>query len=262
VIVETIALSRWCEDDAGDAGAAAHASLALNERPRPDRSALGIRPRRDVLILLLGYLYFKIARELRRWVSIGLISCAAVAQCAPAALGHLLEGRHAARRPGGGGGGPAWSRLAVLVLYVAPARFRALEWLPLGLLEHGRVRHRAAPRGARAVRCLGIDQITHAMVLEACWRCRRHVAVSALGARGQAWTAARRLVSSMWFRRPPVAAAERLWRGNRLPAADLFATAGALRPAARAGDLAFATMPRCARRAARKRSAKPKCRRW
>jgi hypothetical protein len=43
-----------------------------------------------VLILLLGYLYFKLAGEAYALVSIGLISFAAVAQFAPAVLGGIF----------------------------------------------------------------------------------------------------------------------------------------------------------------------------
>lgn len=51
---------------------------------------LGIRRAAIVVILLLGYLYFRLAGEAYALVSIGLISFAAVAQFAPAVLGGMV----------------------------------------------------------------------------------------------------------------------------------------------------------------------------
>ena len=53
------------------------------------RLLLGIRRAAIVALLLLGYLYFRIAGEAYALVSIGLISFAAVAQFAPAMLGGM-----------------------------------------------------------------------------------------------------------------------------------------------------------------------------
>src|SRR5205085_2312912 len=62
----------------------------LNQQPDLTRLLLGIRRGAIVLILLLGYLYFKLAGEAYALVSIGLISFAAVAQFAPAVLGGIF----------------------------------------------------------------------------------------------------------------------------------------------------------------------------
>jgi len=50
---------------------------------------LGIRRAAILVILLLGYVYFRLASEAYALVSIGLISFAAVAQFAPAILGGM-----------------------------------------------------------------------------------------------------------------------------------------------------------------------------
>ena len=142
----------------GDAGAAAPARLRLNERPDLTALLLGIRRGAIVLILLLGYLYFRATGEAYALVSIGLISFAAVAQFAPASWRYLLEGRHAGRRAGGPAGGFAvWFYTLLL-----PALARS-GWLPIGLLEQG-------PFGIALLKPLelfglaGLDQITHAMI--------------------------------------------------------------------------------------------------
>src|SRR5262249_58797720 len=62
----------------------------LNQRADLTRLLLGIRRGAIVLILLLGYLYFRLAGEAYALVSIGLISFAAVAQFAPVVLGGIF----------------------------------------------------------------------------------------------------------------------------------------------------------------------------
>src|SRR5258708_8147852 len=64
--------------------------LRLNQRPALTGLLLGIRRGAIVLILVLGYLYFKLAGEAYALVSIGLISFAAVAQFAPVVLGGIF----------------------------------------------------------------------------------------------------------------------------------------------------------------------------
>src|SRR6185503_20082827 len=87
VIVETIALSTMVCNDLVMPVLLRLRRLRLNERSDLTRLLLGIRRGAIVLILLLGYLYFKLAGEAYALVSIGLISFAAVAQFAPVVLG-------------------------------------------------------------------------------------------------------------------------------------------------------------------------------
>src|SRR5436853_5969718 len=86
VIVETIALSTMVCNDLVMPVLLRMRSLRLNERADLTGLLLGIRRGAIVLILLLGYLYFKLAGEAYALVSIGLISFAAVAQFAPVVL--------------------------------------------------------------------------------------------------------------------------------------------------------------------------------
>ena len=103
VIVETIALSTMVCNDLVMPVLLRCARCADRRSDLPGL-LLGIRRGAIVLILLLGYVYFRLAGEAYALVSIGLVSFAAVAQFAPGdARRHLLEGRHArrrARRPG------------------------------------------------------------------------------------------------------------------------------------------------------------------
>jgi len=84
VIVEAIAVSTMVCNDLV-------MPLVLRTRRQRDLSRLPLHVRRAVivLLLLLGYLYFRIAGEAYALVSIGLISFAAVAQFAPALIGGM-----------------------------------------------------------------------------------------------------------------------------------------------------------------------------
>src|SRR5205823_2342080 len=79
VIVETIALSTMVCNDLVMPVLLRLRRLRLNERRDLTGLLLGIRRGAIVLILLLGYLYYKLAGEAYALVSIGLISFAAVA---------------------------------------------------------------------------------------------------------------------------------------------------------------------------------------
>lgn len=159
VIVETIALSTMVCNDLVMPVLLRLRRLRLNERPDLTGLLLGIRRGAIVLILLLGYLYFKLAGEAYALVSIGLISFAAVAQFGPAILGGIFwkGGTRAGALCGLLAGFAVW----LYTLFI-PALARS-EWLPIGLIEHG-------PFGIELLRPLqlfgltGVDQINHAMI--------------------------------------------------------------------------------------------------
>ena len=90
VIVETIALSTMVCNDLVMPVLLRWRALGLQEARDLSGLLLGIRRGAIVFILLLGYLYFRLAGEAYALVSIGLISFAAVAQFAPALLGGLF----------------------------------------------------------------------------------------------------------------------------------------------------------------------------
>jgi Na+/proline symporter/nitrogen-specific signal transduction histidine kinase len=159
VIVETIALSTMVCNDLVMPVLLRLRRLRLNERRNLTGLLLGIRRGAIVLILLLGYLYFKLAGEAYALVSIGLISFAAVAQFAPAILGGIFwkGGTRAGALSGLLAGFAVW-----LYTLLLPALARS-GWLPSGLLDHG-------PFGIELLKPLqlfglaGLDQISHAMI--------------------------------------------------------------------------------------------------
>ena len=99
VIVETIALSTMVCNDLVMPVLLRMRSMRLHERRNLTGLLLGIRRGAIVAVILLGYVYFRLAGEAYALVAIGLISFAAVAQFAPADdRWHLLEGGDPLRR--------------------------------------------------------------------------------------------------------------------------------------------------------------------
>jgi len=159
VIVETIALSTMVCNDLVMPVLLRLRRLRLAERSDLTGVLLGIRRGAIVLILMLGFLYFRLAGEAYALVSIGLISFAAVAQFAPAILGGLFWKR-------GTRLGALWGLLTGFAIWLYTLLLPALErsgWLPIGVLEHG-------PFGIALLKPLelfgvsGLDQTTHAMI--------------------------------------------------------------------------------------------------
>ena len=159
VIVETIALSTMVCNDLVMPVLLRLRSLRLAERRDLTGLLLGIRRGAIVLILLLGFLYFRLAGEAYALVSIGLISFAAVAQFAPAILGGIFW-------KGGTRRGALWGLLTGFGIWLYTLLLPALErsgWLPISLLEHG-------PFGIELLKPLelfglsGLDATTHAMI--------------------------------------------------------------------------------------------------
>lgn len=133
VIVETIALSTMVCNDLVMPLLLRFRRIPLLDRDDLTGLLLGIRRGAIVLILLLGYLYFRLAGEAQALVSIGLISFAAVAQFAPAMFGGMYW--RDATRPGAlaglSGGFLMW-----LYTLLLPA-FAKSGWLPAGFLHDG-----------------------------------------------------------------------------------------------------------------------------
>ena len=89
VIVETIALSTMICNDLVVPVLLRWRALALAHRADLTRLLLTIRRGAIVLLMILGYAYYRAAGEAYALVAIGLISFAAVAQFAPALLGGM-----------------------------------------------------------------------------------------------------------------------------------------------------------------------------
>ncbi len=125
-----------------------------------DQTRLLLRIRRAAIlaILLLGYLYFHLAGEAYALVSIGLISFAAVAQFAPAALGGMYwkGGTQRGALAGLGAGFALWVYTLML-----PSLARS-GWFPSGFMQDG-------PFGLTLLRpealfgLQGLDGLTHSL---------------------------------------------------------------------------------------------------
>ena len=179
VIVETIALSTMVCNDLVMPVLLRWRALGMQEARDLSGLLLGIRRGAIVFILLLGYLYFRLAGEAYALVSIGLISFAAVAQFAPALLGGLFwkSSTRAGALAGMSAGFAVWFYTLLL-----PAIAKS-GWIPISLLEQG-------PFGIALLKPLqflgldGLDQITHAMIWSMFFNLGTYVVVSLLGRQG------------------------------------------------------------------------------
>jgi Na+/proline symporter/signal transduction histidine kinase len=208
VIVETIALSTMVCNDFVMPVLLRLRRLRLNERRDLTGLLLGIRRGAIVLILLLGYLYFKLAGEAYALVSIGLISFAAVAQFAPAILGGIFwkGGTRVGALCGLSAGFAVW-----LYTLLLPALARS-GWLPLGFLEHG-------PFGLELLKPLqlfglgGLDEISHAMI----WSMIANVGAYVGGSLAASGSADEHRQASVFvdvFKQVGGAGGARFWRGT------------------------------------------------
>ena len=158
VIVETIALSTMVCNDLVMPLLLRHQREALDEARDLSGLLLGIRRGAIVAILLLGYLYFRLAGEAYALVAIGLISFSAVAQFAPAMIGGMYW------RGGTRGGALAGLSAGFLVwgyTLLLPS-FAKSGWLPDGFLTHGLFGIELL-RPQQLFGLTGIDEISHCL---------------------------------------------------------------------------------------------------
>ena len=208
VIVETIALSTMVCNDLVMPVLLRLPGLRLNERSDLSWLLLSIRRGAILLILLLGYLYFRLAGEAYALVSIGLISFAAVAQFGPVVLGGVFW-KGGTRR--GALAGLTAGFLVWFYTLVVPA-FARSGWLPLGLLESG-------PFGIDLLRpsqlfgLSGLDQITHAMLWSMIANVGAYVGVSLSAAPSADEHRQANLFVDV-FRQSGGAGGARFWRGT------------------------------------------------
>ncbi len=158
IIVETIALSTMVCNDLVMPLLLRYRWLALQGQDDLTGVLLGIRRGAIILILLLGYLYFRLAGEAHALVSIGLISFAAVAQFAPAMIGGMYW--RGGTRPGAlaglAGGFAVW-----LYTLLLPS-FAKSGWLPGDFLQHG-LFGLAELRPQELLGIRGMDPIAHSL---------------------------------------------------------------------------------------------------
>lgn len=136
VIVETIALSTMICNDLVMPLLFRVRRLRLQESPDISRWLLSIRRGAIVLILLLGYVYFRLAGEAAALVDMGLISFAAVAQFAPALIGGMYW-RGGTRHGAMVGLLAGFSVWAYTLLLPAFAKSGWLGWLGMDFIHQG-----------------------------------------------------------------------------------------------------------------------------
>lgn len=157
VVVETIALSTMVSNSLV-IPLLLRRGGPLARRPSLAGVVLGIRRATIVAVLLLGFVYFRVAGETRALVAIGLVSFAAVAQFAPALLGGLFWRGATSRGAMAGltGGFVVWA-YTLLLPYVAQS-----TGLPADFVAEGPFGVAAlAPQSLLGLD--GLDDISHAM---------------------------------------------------------------------------------------------------
>jgi Na+/proline symporter/nitrogen-specific signal transduction histidine kinase len=205
-------------------------------RPGSDLTATLLFIRRAVIVglLLLGWLYFRIAGEAYALVSIGLISFAAVAQFAPALLGGMYwkGGTRNGALAGLAGGALLWAYTLML-----PSIAKS-GWMDASFLQHGAF-GLALLKPEALLGLVGMDNLTHALFWTLLVNAGLYVGVS-LAWPPRAAEASQALLFVDVFER---AAHDRVfWRG-RAQAADLVALVGRFMGPARA-QLLFAAHTR------------------
>lgn len=176
VIVETIALSTMICNDLVMPLMLRWRAKAL--AGRNDLSGLLLRIRRGAIMLLmmLGYAYYRAAGEAYALVSIGLVSFAAVAQFAPAMLGGMYwrQGTRQGALAGLGLGFAVWAYTLLL------PSFAKSGWLPIHFIEGG-------PWGIEWLKptalfgLKGLDEISHSMFWSMLFNVGGYAAVSLVG---------------------------------------------------------------------------------
>ncbi|MGA8881662.1 MAG: sensor histidine kinase [Azonexus sp.] len=208
VIVETIALSTMVCNDLVMPWLLRLRRFGVGERRDLSGILLGIRRAAIVLILLLGYIYFRAAVEAYALVGIGLISFAAVAQFAPAMFGGMYwkQGTHAGAVAGLLGGFAVW-----LYTLLLPS-FAKSGWIDPGFVEQG-LWGIGALKAQALFGLSGFDEISHSLWWSLFANIGLYVLVS-LNSRPDALEAgqAERFVDV--FRHGESGSDARLWRGT------------------------------------------------
>jgi Na+/proline symporter/nitrogen-specific signal transduction histidine kinase len=206
VIVETISLSTMV---CNDLLVPLLLRLKVLRREGLAKTLIQIRRGSILLILLLGYLYFRLIGESYALVSIGLISFVAAAQFAPAILAGIYW-KGASRRgvlAGLTGGFLAWVYTLLL------PSFARSGWLPLSFVEPG-------PFGVAALGphhlfgLAGFDPITHAVFWTLLANVGLLVGVSLFGQQGGLEQLQAALFVDVYRRRAAEPGEARLWHGT------------------------------------------------
>jgi signal transduction histidine kinase len=151
-------------------------ALALSTRSDLSGLLLGIRRGAIVLLMILGYAYYRLAGEAYALVSIGLVSFAAVAQFAPAMLGGMYwkTGTRTGALAGLGFGFVVWMYTLLL------PSFAKSGWLPLSFIEQG-LFGIALLKPQQLFGVVGIDPISHSLFWSMLANCGAYIGFSIWG---------------------------------------------------------------------------------
>ena len=207
VIVETIAVSTMICNDLVMPLLLRSKLFSRMVQSNMPRLLLGIRRSAIVMVVLLGYMYFRLAGEVHALVAIGLISFAAVAQFAPAMLGGMYwrGGTREGALAGLLAGSIVWAYTLML-----PSVAKS-GWMDPAFIEHG-------PFGIELLRpeqlfgLVGMNNISHALFWSMVANIGFYVVVSLMRApTGQEASQATLFVDVMKHQR---AAPSTFWRGH------------------------------------------------
>lgn len=219
VIVETIALSTMICNDLVMPVLLRQKWLRLHERSDLSGLLLSIRRWAIVAILMLGYIYFRVAGEAYALVAIGLISFAAVAQFAPAIIGGIYW-KNATRN--GAMTGLAAGFLVWAYTLLLPS-FAKSGWLPFAFIDQG-LFGIALLRPQQLFGLSGLDEISHSLFWSMLANIGCYVAVSLWGRPGVVEAGQATLFVDV-FRRTHTVEGSRVWRGSA-QVADLLPLIG------------------------------------
>jgi signal transduction histidine kinase len=208
IIVEVIALSTMVCNDLVMPFLLRRRWAQLQQREDLSGLLLGIRRAAIVIILVLGYIYFRAAGEAYALVGIGLISFAAVAQFAPVIFGGIFwkSGTRNGAIAALGAGFLVWAYTLLL------PSFARSGWLPISFLEQG-------PFGIELLRPLqlfglaGLDQISHCMFWSMLVNIGFYVGVSLAGRPDAAETSQATLFVDV-LRHGAPGSGSQFWRGS------------------------------------------------
>ncbi len=158
VIVETIALSTMICNDLLMPLLLRWQWLGLSRRTDLSGLLLDIRRWAIIIILLLGYVYFRVAGEAYALVAIGLISFAAVAQFAPVFVGALYwkGSTRIGALAGLAAGFLVWGYTLLL------PSFAKSGWLPSDFMQHG-LFGMSLLKPQQLFGLTGLDEISHCL---------------------------------------------------------------------------------------------------
>jgi signal transduction histidine kinase/Na+/proline symporter len=207
VIVETIALSTMICNDLIMPTMLRWEWLGLSRRTDLSWQLLSIRRWAIVIILLLGYLYFRVAGEAYALVGIGLISFSAVAQFVPVIVGALYW--KGGTRPGALAGLAAGFLVWGYTLLMPS--FAKSGWLPADFVAHGLFGIELL-KPQQLFGLSGLDEITHCLFWSMFANIGAFLGVSLL--RQQNAREAGQATLFVDALRAPQAPGARFWRGS------------------------------------------------